>query len=104
MASFGFSPPTRVFEVAGSGSCLLCDDWPGIEEFFEPGREILVIRSAQDVVDALRTHNSESAHAIGSALRARALRDHTYLQRARVLDELLRSGFHAGDAVEAQIA
>ena len=29
MAKSGFSPPTRVFEVAGAGTCLLCDDWPG---------------------------------------------------------------------------
>lgn len=28
MADFGFSPPTRVFEVAGAGACLLCDNWP----------------------------------------------------------------------------
>ena len=50
MADFGFSPPTRVFEVAGAGTCLLCDDWPGIDDCFEPEREIIVIRSAEDVV------------------------------------------------------
>ena len=54
MASFGFSPPTRIFEVAGAGACMLCDDWPGIDDCFEPGKEILVIRTAEDVVDALR--------------------------------------------------
>ena len=53
-ASFGFSPPTRVFEVAGAGTCLLCDDWPGIDDCFEPGSEILVVKTAEDVVEALR--------------------------------------------------
>jgi spore maturation protein CgeB len=31
MASVGFSPPTRVFEAAGSGACVLTDAWTGIE-------------------------------------------------------------------------
>ena len=82
MASFGFSPPTRVFEVAGAGGCLLCDNWPGIEDCFEPGKEILVIQSAQDVVDALHRYSPARRRRIGDAFRARALRDHTYAQRA----------------------
>jgi spore maturation protein CgeB len=82
MAEFGFSPPTRVFEVSGAGTCMLCDDWPGIDDCFEPGKEILVIRSAEDVVKALNQHDTCARRRIGSAFRARALRDHTYEQRA----------------------
>jgi len=83
MADFGFSPPTRVFEVAGAGACLLCDDWPGIDECFEPGKEIIVIRSAEDVVGALDRYNLSERCRIGRAFHDRALRDHTYLQRAQ---------------------
>ena len=82
MAHFGFSPPTRVFEVAGAGTCLLCDDWPGIDECFEPGSEIVVIRSAEDVVNALDRYDINARGRIGQALHRRALRDHTYAQRA----------------------
>ncbi len=82
MADFGFSPPTRVFEVAGAGTCLLCDDWPGIDECFEPGKEIIVIRSAEDVVRALEEFDVAARRRIGSAFHERALRDHTYAQRA----------------------
>ena len=82
MAASGFSPPTRVFEVAGAGTCLLCDDWPGIDDCFEPGTEILVVKSAQDVVDALVAHDNAARRKIGAAFHARALRDHTYAQRA----------------------
>jgi len=82
MAKSGFSPPTRVFEVAGAGTCLLCDDWPGIDDCFEPGKEILVIRNAQDVVDALAAYDSAARREIGAAFHARALRDHSYAQRA----------------------
>ena len=82
MASFGFSPPTRIFEVAGTGTPLLCDAWPGISDVFEPGREILVIRSADDVVDALETYSVAERRQVGANSLARALRDHTYAQRA----------------------
>jgi spore maturation protein CgeB len=82
MAACGFSPPTRVFEVAGVGACLLCDNWPGIDDCFEPGREILVIHSAEEVVDALFRYDAIARRRIGSAFLARALRDHTYARRA----------------------
>ncbi len=89
MAAVGFSPPTRVFEAAGSGACLLCDAWPGIEHFFVPGKELLVIHSAGDIVKALRNYNDISARQIGSAFRARALADHTYRQRAIEFDRFI---------------
>jgi spore maturation protein CgeB len=90
MADFGFSPPTRVFEVAGAGSCLLCDDWPGISDCFEPDREILVVESAENVAAALHTHDASARQRIGSAFRERALRDHTYAQRAAQADFAFR--------------
>ena len=33
MARYGFSPPTRVFEAAGAGACLITDAWEGIDQF-----------------------------------------------------------------------
>ena len=90
MADFGFSPPTRVFEVAGAGSCLLCDDWPGISDCFEPGKEILVVRSAEDVARALHEHDTAARRRIGDAFHARALRDHTYAMRATQADFAFR--------------
>jgi spore maturation protein CgeB len=88
MASFGFSPPTRIFEVAGAGAPLLCDAWPGIEEVFEPEREILIIRSADDVVAALDRYTPAERKGIGARALARALQDHTYAQRALRVQEV----------------
>ena len=90
MASCGFSPPTRVFEVAGAGGCLICDDWPGIDHFFETGKEILVIGSAEEVVAEVALHDDAGRRRVGQAFRARALRDHTYAQRAKEADEAFR--------------
>jgi spore maturation protein CgeB len=89
MAQSGFSPPTRMFEVAGAGTCLLCDDWPGIEDCFAPGRELLVVRNAREVADALVTYSADARRKFGDAFRARALRDHTYAQRALQAEQAL---------------
>ena len=91
MAEFGFSPPTRVFEVSGAGTCLLCDDWPGIADCFEPEREILVVRSAEDVVSALTRYDLPARQRIGAAFRTRGLLDHTYAQRAAQADYAFRA-------------
>jgi len=96
MASVGFSPPTRVFETAGAGACLITDCWAGIEQFFEPGREILVARNAQDVLDCMRDHKHASA-AIGRAMRARALAEHTYRQRAQQFDKIMQNSWNRAD-------
>ena len=90
MANVGFSPPTRVFEAAGAGACLITDAWTGIDTFFEPGKEILVANSAEEIVSLLRNTSALQAREIGEAMRRRALRDHTYAQRAEQVSELLK--------------
>ncbi len=90
MAEYGYSPPTRVFEAAGNAACLITDDWPGIPTFFEPDHEILVARTAADIVHYLRTITAPDARAIGQAAYTRVLRDHTYTMRAREVDGLLQ--------------
>ena len=89
MASVGFSPPTRVFEAAGAAGCLITDAWAGIENFFEPGEEILLVRSAEEIVRLLRNISEEQAEQIGTSMRRRALREHTYAQRAAQVSEVL---------------
>jgi spore maturation protein CgeB len=89
MANVGFSPPTRVFEAAGAGACLITDAWMGVETFFEPEQEILVASSAEDVVAQLRTHSAAQSKAIGLRMRERALSDHTYTHRGREVQQIL---------------
>ena len=91
MARYGHSPATRVFEAAGAGACLVTDDFPGVEEFFEPDREILVARDGEEVREVLSGLTAEKARSIGQAALRRALFAHTYARRARRLHELLNS-------------
>lgn len=89
MASYGFSPPTRIFEAAGSASCLITDAWEGIETFLKPGREVLVARSSEDVIRHLCTLSQCRAKQIGEAALESVLAEHTYEHRAQQLQQLL---------------
>jgi spore maturation protein CgeB len=91
MAGVGFSPPTRVFEAAGAGACLITDRWAGIEQFFVPEKEILIAGSAEEIVSSLRNTSAARAKEIGQNMRARALRDHTYALRAKEVDAILEN-------------
>lgn len=89
MAKFGFSPPTRVFEAAGAGACIITDTWPGIEEFLEPGTEVLLADGSQGVIGHLETLTPDTARRIGRAGRERILAHHTYYHRAAQLESIL---------------
>ncbi|HEV3486625.1 MAG TPA: glycosyltransferase, partial [Vicinamibacterales bacterium] len=89
MARYGFSPATRVFEAAGAGACLITDAWEGIEEFLEPGREVLVAEDGAAVAELTRGLTAETARRIGDAARRRVLAQHTYAQRVLQLETLL---------------
>lgn len=83
MAQNGFSPATRVFEAAGGGACIITDMWEGIDQFFEPDREILVAGSGAEVADILEGLTPKKAAAIGARALARVKAEHTYAHRAR---------------------
>lgn len=94
MAATGFSPATRVFEAAGAAACLICDAWEGIEMFLQPGREVLVARDGQDVVELLAATDRFDTALIGRQALARVRAQHTYAHRAATVDAVFRQ--HAG--------
>lgn len=89
MATYGFSPPTRVFEVAAAGGCLITDAWEGIETFFEPNREVLVAADGDAVADYLTWLDPVEAKAIGNAALRRVMAEHTYTHRAAQVQQIL---------------
>lgn len=103
MARYGFSPPTRVFEAAGAGACLITDAWEGIEMFLEPGTEVLVAANGDEVAAHLATLDRAKAARIGRAGRERILASHTYSHRVLELEALLegRSDRRTGTLAEA---
>jgi spore maturation protein CgeB len=89
MARYGFSPPTRVFEAAGAGACVITDEWPGIELFFEPGRELLTAADGAEVAALLAELTPQQSKQIGRAAHARVTAEHTYAHRARQVAKVL---------------
>jgi spore maturation protein CgeB len=93
MARYGFSPPTRVFEAAGAGACLITDAWAGIEQFLEPGEEVLVAESGNEVAEIMNALTTKRAIAFGKAALRRVLSEHTYAHRAEQLEGILDGRF-----------
>ena len=84
MREWGFTPSGRLFEAASCGTPVLTDRFPGVENFFTPGEEILVADASSDVSAALDCSDAE-LHRIGAAARERTLFQHTAANRAREL-------------------
>jgi spore maturation protein CgeB len=89
MARFGWSPPTRVFEAAGAGACLVVDAWDGIEAFLEPEHEVFVAHDGNDVARFVESIDAKRAQEVGARALARMLAQHTYAQRAIEVENVL---------------
>jgi spore maturation protein CgeB len=98
MARYGFSPPTRVFEAAGAGGCLITDEWEGIELFLDPESEVLVARDGDAVAELLEQLTPVRAAAVGRAARRRLLSEHTYAHRAAQVEAVLGAAPPAREA------
>ena len=90
MARMGYCPSGRLFEAAACGTPLLSDYWEGLEHFFEPGREILIARTTEDVVGALEMSRDDLG-TLADAARERTLAEHTAACRARDLENVLEA-------------
>ena len=89
MVRNGWSPATRLFEAAGAGACQITDAWQGIEEFLEPGTEVLVAEDGAAVAAHLEALTPERARAIGDAAFRRVMAAHTYGHRAAQVEAVL---------------
>jgi glycosyltransferase involved in cell wall biosynthesis len=90
-ASVFASSTARPFELAAAGAAIVSNPYEGIERWFEPGRELLVVDSAESALDAYRELLGDAAQAegLGRRARERVLDEHTYAHRARQVLELV---------------
>ena len=85
------SSSSRPFELAALGACIVANPYAGIEEWFEPEKELILVHSAEEASERYRyllSHESERA-AIGKAARQRVLQQHTFRHRARDLVDII---------------
>ena len=83
MVQAGWSPSVRLFEAAASGACIVSDNWPGLDTFFRPQREILLPSSSEDVAAYITGLSDAQVRAIGGRAQQRVLAEHTSAHRAR---------------------
>lgn len=89
MRRAGWSPSVRLFEAAACGAAIMSDRWAGIDAFFEPGEEIVLVDGADAVVETLESVSPDRRRAIGDAARRRVLARHTSAHRAAELEALV---------------
>jgi spore maturation protein CgeB len=84
------SSSCRPFELAAAGAAIVSNPYDGIERWFEPGSELLVVDDAEQAAAAYRMLLDDPAQAeeLGRRARERVLDEHTYRHRARQLLEL----------------
>lgn len=88
MAEMGWCPSGRLFEAAACGAPLMSDIWDGIDDFFEPGEEIILAGDASDALAALDIDEQELLR-IARRARERTLEQHSSARRAGELVRLL---------------
>ena len=92
-ASVDASSTSRPFELAALGCCIVSNPYEGIAEWFEPGRELFVVHSAEEATETYRwllTHDAERRR-VGERARRRVLAEHTFRHRATQLLAILQA-------------
>jgi spore maturation protein CgeB len=82
MVMTGYSPSVRLFEAAACGAAIVSDSWPGLDELFAPGLEILLPADSLDVARYITEMEDSEMKEIGRAAQARVLAEHSNTRRA----------------------
>ena len=88
MAAMGYCPSGRLFEAAACGTAVMSDDWEGLDTFFTPDEEILLVQSTTDAIRAI-SQDPDYLNRVGARARERTLSCHTAELRAKRLLDLV---------------
>lgn len=91
-ASVHASSSSRPFELGALGACIVANPYLGIEEWFEPEVELIVVNSTAEAIERYQhlLGNDKERLAIGRAARQRVLKQHTFRHRAAELLDLIQ--------------
>jgi hypothetical protein len=81
------SSTSRLFELASAGATIVTNPYEGIERWFEPDKELVVVSDDDEAVATYRALLADpgAAAELGRRARERVLDEHTFAQRARRL-------------------
>lgn len=88
------SATARPFELAAFGACIVSQPYNGIEEWFDVGREIVVITNEKEILTFYQNllDSENDREKMGERARLRILKDHTYQKRTEELLSVLKNG------------
>lgn len=92
-ASVYASSSMRPFELGAMGAAMVANPYLGLENWFEPEKEIVLVQSGEEALERYRfllSHENER-EAIGKAARERVLKQHTFQHRARELVKIIEN-------------
>lgn len=83
------SATARPFELAAYGACIVSQPYNGIEEWFDVGKELIVVNSEEEAIETYNwlLSDEDERIKIGERARARILKEHTYRHRAETIIE-----------------
>src|SRR5207249_7859527 len=92
-ASVAGTSSTRFFELASMGACIVSSPHRGLEKWFEPGKEIIILNDNDRPAEVYKQllDSRQQMEELGSRARARVVADHTYSHRAHQLATYLTS-------------
>ena len=86
MIKAGYSPSVRLFEAAACGVPIISDYWDGIDSIFELEKEILLAKTASQVLEYFREIDEKERKQIATRARQKVLHSHTSKARAKELE------------------
>lgn len=81
-SALGHTPSKRLLAAAACGVPILSDHWVGLEEFFEPNRELYVVEDCHSVLESLYQTQQMDRVKLGNRARQRVLAEHSTRRRA----------------------
>jgi hypothetical protein len=82
----------RLYEATGVGTLLITDWKENLEEMFEPGKEVITYRTAEECAEWIQyfLEHEDERKTIADAGQQRTLREHSYYQRMQELENIVR--------------
>jgi spore maturation protein CgeB len=86
------SSTARPFELAGYGACIVSQPYNGIQEWFDIGKELIIVNSEEEAIETYKWLLSSEEERVqkGIMARQRVLKEHTYKNRAEMLIKIIK--------------
>ena len=86
------SASSRPFELSAMECCVVANPYNGLELWFEPEKEIIIVNSQEEALDRYRflLNNEAERKRMAKAARERVLKEHTFRHRAQQLVEIIQ--------------